>query len=95
MFISCPKDVIYLLPALPSRFASGKLEGVRTFGGFVVERLAFRNGKVEECRIRSEAGGRLSVSAGGKLWQIETQKNQTYCVTESGLVPCGERECVR
>ena len=95
MFISCPKDVIYLLPALPSRFASGKLEGVRTFGGFVVERLAFRNGKVEECRIRSEAGGRLSVSAGGKLWQIETQKNQTYCVTESGLVSCGERECVR
>lgn len=89
MFISCPKDVIYLLPAVPKRFEGGKICGVRTFGGFIVESLAFCKGEVKECIIVSENGGILAVETAGKRYSFETKKGGRYIVGEAGIAEAG------
>lgn len=89
MFISCPKDVIYLLPAVPKRFEGGKICGVRAFGGFIVESLAFCKGEVKECIIVSENGGILAVETAGKRYSFETKKGGRYIVGEAGIAEAG------
>ena len=86
LFVSCPKNTISLLPAVPKRFASGEICGVRTFGAFVIERLRFENGKVTDCRIVSERGGLLSVECNGILCRAQTKAGKRYAVGDCGIV---------
>ena len=86
MFVSCPKDAIRLLPAVPARFQSGRIRGVRTFGGFVVEDLVFRDGTVVSCKILSENGGALSVEIKGRRLSCDTERGERYAVGEGGFV---------
>ncbi len=83
--VSCPKDVIYLLGAVPARFKSGVACGIRTYGAFVVEKLEFKDGRITECVILSKKGGTLKVCSGGKTFTAETFGNCRYSVTESGI----------
>jgi len=86
MFVSCPKDAIRLLPAVPARFKSGRIRGVRTFGGFVVEDLVFRDGTVVSCTILSENGGAPSVEIKGRRLSCDTERGERYAVGEGGFV---------
>lgn len=85
MFVSCPKDVIYLLGALPERFKTGEIGGIRTYGAFVVERLKFENGEIIDCVISSEAGGKLRVSVGGEIFERLTCAGERFSVTRRGI----------
>ncbi len=85
MFVSCPKNIIYLLGALPDRFKSGAIYGIRTYGAFVVERLEFENGEITDCVISSEAGGKLRVSVGGEIFERLTCAGERFSVTNRGI----------
>ena len=59
LFVQSHAGAVDLLPALPDVWAEGEVSGLRTRGGFVVERLSWHDGVLSEATIRSELGGVL------------------------------------
>ncbi|SHG88756.1 alpha-L-fucosidase 2 [Flavobacterium fluvii] len=68
MLLQSYDGAIYLLPALPDDFKSGKVTGLKARGGFEVA-VEWENGKVKQLTIKSTLGGncRLRLSSGVKL----------------------------
>lgn len=59
MFVQSHSGAVHLLPALPDVWSEGELMGIRCRGGFVVEKLAWKEGRITEVTIRSTLGGML------------------------------------
>ena len=59
MLVQSHDGFVHLLPALPDEWSEGEVCGLRTIGGFIIERLAWKDGKLTEARIRSTIGGNL------------------------------------
>ena len=59
MFVQSHSGAVHLLPALPDVWQEGEIEGIRCRGGFVVEKLAWKEGRITEVKIRSTLGGLL------------------------------------
>ncbi|HEY7883942.1 MAG TPA: glycoside hydrolase family 95 protein [Cellvibrionaceae bacterium] len=56
MLVQSHDGAIHLLPALPSAWPQGRVTGLVTRGGFVID-MAWREGKVNELVIHSRLGG--------------------------------------
>ena len=67
MLVQSHDGSIYLLPAIPSVWNEGRVTGIRCRGGFVVDELAWKDGKITVCKIRSTIGGNLRVKANAPL----------------------------
>ena len=69
MLVQSHDGFVHLLPALPDEWSEGEVSGLRTIGGFVIERLAWKDGRLVEARIRSTIGGnlRLRLNDKGKM----------------------------
>ena len=52
---------MHLLPALPDALKDGSVEGLRARGGFVLEKLVWKDGHIVEARLRSTIGGNLRI----------------------------------
>lgn len=63
MLVQSHAGAVHLLPALPAAWPDGELRGIRCRGGFVVERLAWHEGRLAAASIRSTAGGTLRLRA--------------------------------
>ena len=59
MFVQSHSGAVHLLPALPDVWREGSIEGIRCRGGFVVEKMCWKEGKLCEVTIRSTLGGIL------------------------------------
>ena len=60
MLVQSHDGCVALLPALPDAWkAEGKVKGMRTRGGFVIDEMAWKNGKITSLKIRSTIGGNL------------------------------------
>jgi len=57
MLIQSHDGAIHLLPALPQQWQNGKVNGLRTRGGFEITELVWKNGQVEKLVIKSTLGG--------------------------------------
>ena len=71
-----------VMAAVPRRIpdvwkAEGKVQGLRTRGGFLIEELAWKNGRITSLKIRSTLGGnlRLRLPAGNRLKGIKGMKS--------------------
>jgi alpha-L-fucosidase 2 len=79
MLMQSHDGAIYLLPALPDIWATGKVCGLRARGGFLIEELAWENGQIKTLKIKSLLGGNLrirtrlpvSLSGNGTLQKAE------------------------
>ena len=60
---------IHLLPALPTAWASGRMEGVCARGGFQLD-FSWQNGKVQELQVLSKAGLECRVLPGKGAFQV-------------------------
>lgn len=69
--------VVDILPALPSAWPGGRVKGLRARGGFVTD-ISWADGKLGHCRIRSEAGGILTVRHAGRTAKLATRAGTTY-----------------
>lgn len=67
MLVQSHDGFVSLLPALPAEWSDGEVSGLRAVGGFVVERMAWKDGRLTEARIRSTVGGNLRLRLDGKL----------------------------
>ncbi len=65
MLVQSHNGVVRLLPALPSEWRQGRLQGARARGGFVVD-LEWSEGRLAQARIRSLDGGELRVRYAGR-----------------------------
>ncbi len=67
---------IELLPALPSEWRSGRIDGLRARGGYELS-LEWENGKVTRCRIDSPGGTMPVIRSEGRIIDPATDKRFT------------------
>lgn len=69
--------VLDILPALPSAWPVGRIQGLRARGGFETD-ITWSAGRLTVCRIRSDAGGMLVVRHAGRTARMMTKAGTTY-----------------
>jgi alpha-L-fucosidase 2 len=57
MLLQSQTDEIQLLPALPSKWATGSVQGLRARGDFEITNMEWKDGKIVKLSIKSLAGG--------------------------------------
>jgi alpha-L-fucosidase 2 len=60
MFMQSYDGAVNILPALPDIWQNGKIEGLRTRGGFIVD-MAWENGQIKTLKVKSLLGGNLRI----------------------------------
>jgi alpha-L-fucosidase 2 len=60
MFMQSHDGAVHILPALPDVWKKGKIDGLRTRGGFVVD-IEWDNGKIKTLKVKSTLGGNLRI----------------------------------
>ena len=90
MFVQSHDGCVNLLPAIPDEWKSqGEVKGLRTVGGFVVEDLQWKDGKVVKAVIRSTIGGNLrlrlpnEVKSSSPLQKAEGENSNSLFTTFS------------
>ncbi len=67
MLVQSHDGAVHLLPALPTVWEEGNVEGLLARGGFEIESLSWRDNKVEKMVIRSRIGGNLRLRSQERL----------------------------
>jgi alpha-L-fucosidase 2 len=82
MFMQSHDGAIHILPALPDVWATGKINGLRARGGFLIEEIAWENGKIKALKVKSTLGGNLRIRTESPLaldgkgdWQTAEGEN--------------------
>ncbi len=78
MLMQSHNGKIQLLPALPSKWAKGHINGLRARGGFVIDSLAWVDHKLDFVSITSKCGGELNLQYNGNQITLETKAGEVY-----------------
>jgi len=78
MLLQSHNGYIEFLPALPSAWKNGQVNGLVARGGFVVD-LEWENGKLKHARILSSSGSPFVLKYGNRILNVEnTEKGKSY-----------------
>ena len=75
MLLQSHTGEIELLPALPSAWPSGSLQGLKARGGGTVD-IAWADGKLTDATIHADAGGKFTVRYGEKTLEVSLRPNE-------------------
>jgi hypothetical protein len=67
MLVQSHDGCVHLLPALPDCWSKGEVKGLKTRGGFVIERMTWKAGRLVSVTIRSILGGNLRLRSTARL----------------------------
>jgi len=67
MLMQSGDGAVHLLPALPDAWRSGRLRGLRARGGFEIEDMEWKEGRLTKLVIKSRLGGNLRLRAPNAL----------------------------
>ncbi|KDN56698.1 glycoside hydrolase family 95 protein [Flavobacterium seoulense] len=67
MLLQSYDGVVSLLPALPEEWKNGIVKGLRAQGGFEIESMEWKKGKITSITIKSNLGGNLRLRSYSKL----------------------------
>jgi alpha-L-fucosidase 2 len=89
MLMQSEDGAIFLLPALPDAWSTGRLRGLRARGGFEIEDMEWKDGRLIKLVVRSKLGGNLRLrvpnplrSAGDFLATATGSNSNPYYQTE-------------
>jgi alpha-L-fucosidase 2 len=82
MFVQSHDGAVHILPAVPDIWAKGKISGLRTRGGFVID-IEWEDGKVKSLKVKSSLGGNLRIRTSTPL----TLSDGTALNPASGVNP--------
>ena len=69
---------INLLPALPSQWKDGSIKGIRARGGFEIDSMAWKGGKLAYVAIKSDVGQTLNLVNGSNKFTTTTVPGKVY-----------------
>ena len=69
---------INLLPALPSQWKDGSIKGIRARGGFEIDSMAWKGGKLAYISIKSLVGQTLNIVNGSNTYSTSTVPGKVY-----------------
>lgn len=86
MLLQSDDGAIFVLPALPDVWKDGSVKGLRARGGFEIESIEWRNGKISKLVIKSTLGGNcrirsyspLKVEGSTKLVQAKGENSNIF-----------------
>ena len=67
MLMQSHDGAVHLLPALPSEWKEGSIKGLRARGGFLIEEMTWKEGRLVKAVIKSTIGGNLRIRSYNEL----------------------------
>lgn len=71
MLMQSHDGAVHILPALPQEWKDGSIKGLRARGGFVVEEITWKEGKLTKLVIRSMLGGNCRIRSAQALTGVQ------------------------
>jgi len=78
MLLQSHNNRIQILPALPSQWANGSVKGIRARGGFEIDSMAWKGGKLTYLSIKSDVGQTLNIVNGTNTFTTTTVPGKVY-----------------